>query len=50
MNAFGAASYGAAAAAFLFLTLLLLTSWQGREAGVRLIAAAAMTKIGRAHV
>ena len=45
MNAFGVVSYGAAAAAFLGLTLLLATSWQGRAQGVRLIAAAAMTAL-----
>lgn len=43
MSAFGGVSYGVAAAAFLALTLLLATGWQGRSQGVRLIAATAVT-------
>lgn len=45
MNAFGAFSYGAAAVAFLALTLLLATSWRGRAQGGRLIAAATVTAV-----
>lgn len=45
MSAFGAISYGAAAGAFLLLTMLLVTSWQGRAQGARLIVATAMTSI-----
>ncbi|MBV6422390.1 MAG: Adaptive-response sensory-kinase SasA [Steroidobacteraceae bacterium] len=41
----GAASYAAAAIAFVVLTFLLATSWRGRAQGVRLIAASAMTAI-----
>ncbi len=41
LTTFGAFAYGVAAAAFLLLTLLLLTSWEGRAQGVRLIAASA---------
>ena len=41
----GALSYGLAAAGFLILTLLLLTSWEGRAAGVRLIVASAVTSV-----
>jgi len=40
---FGVASHGAAALAFVILTLLLATSWRGRAQGARLIAAAAVT-------
>ena len=39
LTTFGAFAYGVAAAGFLLLTLLLLTSWEGRAQGVRLIAA-----------
>ena len=45
MNTFGAISYGAATAAFLVLSVLLVTGWQGRAAGARLIAAAGMTAL-----
>ena len=38
-----AVSYGIAAAAFLLLTLLLLTSWRGRLHGMALTAASAIT-------
>jgi putative PEP-CTERM system histidine kinase len=41
----GALSYGLAAAGFLILTLLLLTSWEGRAAGARLIVASAVTSV-----
>jgi putative PEP-CTERM system histidine kinase len=37
------ASYGLAAAGFLFLTALLLTSWEGRAQGGRLIVACLVT-------
>lgn len=43
MNTFAGLSYAAAAAGYLLLTLLLLTGWQGRAAGMRLILAAALT-------
>jgi len=39
----GAVSYGLAAVAFLILTVLLLTSWEGWAQGARLIAACAIT-------
>ena len=35
----GFVSYGLAATSFLILTLLLLTSWQGRSQGARLVVA-----------
>jgi hypothetical protein len=38
----GTLSYAAAAAAFLFLSLLLVTSWRGRLQGM-LLAAASLT-------
>lgn len=38
-------SYGIAAAAFLILTLLLLTSWRGRLQGGLLVAASAVTAL-----
>jgi putative PEP-CTERM system histidine kinase len=41
----GTLSYGLAAAGFLILTLLLLTSWEGRAAGARLIVASAITSV-----
>jgi putative PEP-CTERM system histidine kinase len=41
----GALTYGFAAVGFLVLTILLLTSWEGRAAGVRLIVACAFTSI-----
>ena len=40
---FGAVSYGLAAAGFLVLTVLLLTSWEGRAQGMRLIVACSVT-------
>jgi len=43
MVTLGLLSYGLAAAAFLVLTLLLLTSWEGRAQGARLVAACATT-------
>lgn len=39
----GVITYGAAAAAYLFLTLLLAVSWRGKAIGARLIAASAAT-------
>jgi putative PEP-CTERM system histidine kinase len=39
----GAVSYGLAAIGFLILTFLLLTSWEGRAQGLRLIVASAVT-------
>jgi putative PEP-CTERM system histidine kinase len=39
----GFVSYGLAATSFLILTLLLLTSWQGRAQGARLVVACAVT-------
>ena len=44
----GMVSYGLAAGAFLMLTLLLLTSWEGRSQGVRLIAACTVTAVPHA--
>ncbi len=44
-EAIGAASYAAAAVAFVALTFLLATSWRGRAQGVRLILASAMTAL-----
>jgi putative PEP-CTERM system histidine kinase len=41
----GILSYGLAAGAFLMLTLLLLTSWEGRSQGARLIAACWVTAV-----
>ncbi len=41
----GTASYGAASAAFLFLFLLLITSWRGRLQGVLLAAASLATAL-----
>src|SRR3978361_2238118 len=38
-----AVSYGIAAAAFLLLTLLMLTSWRGRLHGMALTAASGIT-------
>ena len=45
MLALGLLSYGLAAAGFLVLTLLLLTSWEGRSEGARLIVACAVTAV-----
>jgi len=43
MLSLGLISYGLAATGFLILTLLLLTSWEGRAQGVRLIVACGVT-------
>lgn len=43
MNTFGVISYGTACLAFLLLLTMLITSWQGRAAGRRLIVAVAAT-------
>lgn len=43
MNTLGVAGYGAAALAFFFLTVLLVTSWRGKRVGARLIVASAIT-------
>src|SRR5512139_2505386 len=43
--ALGTLSYGVAAAAFLLLTLLLATSWEGRAQGIRLIVACLVTTL-----
>lgn len=48
--AVGAASYAAAAAAFVALTFLLATSWRGRGQGVWLIAASATTALWAASL
>jgi len=45
MPSLGLISYGLAASGFLILTLLLLTSWEGRAQGVRLIVACAVTAV-----
>lgn len=45
MNMLGTASYGAAALSFALLTALLVTSWQGRRVGARVIAACAVTAL-----
>ena len=45
MLTLGFISYGAAAASFLLLTLLLATSWEGRAQGIRLVAACAVTTL-----
>jgi putative PEP-CTERM system histidine kinase len=39
----GAIAYGTASAGFLLLTLLLLTSWEGRAQGARLVIASGIT-------
>ena len=41
----GFLSYSLAAAGFLLLTLLLLTSWEGRALGVRLVVACGVTTL-----
>ena len=41
----GLVSYGLAATGFLLLTLLLLTSWEGRSQGVRLVVACGVTAL-----
>lgn len=43
MNMLGTAGYGVAALGFVVLTLLLVTSWQGRHVGARMIAASIAT-------
>ena len=45
MISLGLLSYGLAATGFLLLTLLLLTSWEGRALGVRLVVACAVTTL-----
>ena len=45
MISLGLLSYGLAATGFLLLTLLLLTSWEGRALGVRLVIACAVTTL-----
>lgn len=45
MSTFGLVSYGATAVGFALLTVLLATSWQGRQMGARLIAASGMTAL-----
>lgn len=45
MNAFGVISYGTACLAFLLLLTMLVTSWQGRAPGRRLIVAVAATAL-----
>jgi putative PEP-CTERM system histidine kinase len=45
MNMLGTAGYGAAALSFALLTALLVTSWQGRHVGARMIAACATTAV-----
>ncbi len=41
----GVTGYGAAGLAFIFLTALLVTSWEGRQVGARLIVASAATAV-----
>ena len=43
-------SYGLAATGFLLLTVLLLTSWQGRAQGGRLIVACVVTMVWAAYL
>ena len=45
VTTFGAVAYGTASAGFLLLTLLLLTSWEGRAQGARLVIASAVTTV-----
>jgi putative PEP-CTERM system histidine kinase len=45
MNLLGVTGYGAAGLAFLVLTALLITSWEGRQVGARLIVASAVTAV-----
>jgi putative PEP-CTERM system histidine kinase len=45
MISFATLSYGTAAAGFVLLTILLLTSWRGRRAGTRLIAACGLSAV-----
>jgi putative PEP-CTERM system histidine kinase len=43
MNIVGAIGYGIAAAAFMLLAVLMMTSWRGRRQGIYLIAASVIT-------
>ena len=45
MGSLGLLSYGLAAGAFLVLTLLLITSWEGRRQGLPLIGACSTTAV-----
>jgi len=45
MNTLGFVGYGAAALGFIFLTVLLATSWRGKRVGARLILAGAVTAV-----
>lgn len=45
MNMLGTVGYGVAGLSFALLTALLVTSWQGRQVGARLIGASAVTSI-----
>lgn len=45
MNMLGTAGYGVAGLSFALLTTLLVTSWQGRQVGARLIGASAVTSL-----
>lgn len=45
MNTLGVVGYGAAALAFFFLAVLLVTSWRGKQVGARLIVAALVTAL-----
>jgi putative PEP-CTERM system histidine kinase len=45
MNLLGVTGYGAAGLAFIVLTALLITSWEGRQVGARLIVASAVTAV-----
>jgi len=45
MNTLGTAGYGVAGLSFAVLTALLITSWQGRQVGARLIGASAVTSL-----
>ena len=45
VTTFAAIAYGTAGAGFLLLTLLLLTSWEGRAQGARLVLASGVTAL-----
>ena len=45
MNLLGVTGYGTAGLAFIVLTALLITSWEGRQVGARLIVASAATAV-----
>jgi putative PEP-CTERM system histidine kinase len=45
VTTFGAIAYGTASAGFLLLTLLLITSWEGRAQGARLVVASGITAL-----